>query len=71
METRTVAWKHDEQGTHRNRQLARCALQLRLVHRKWQPRLAVSTPADERARAERIVQVGRVHVRSVVGQAAL
>ena len=63
--------KQGELQTHRHRQLARRALQLRLFHRKRQPRLATLNPAEERARAERIVEVGRVHERAVVGLAAL
>ena len=57
------------QRAHRP-QLARSALQQRVVHRKRQARLAF--PATRRygtTRAQRVVEVGRVHLRALVRRA--
>ena len=57
------------QRAHRP-QLARSALQQRIVHRKRQARLAL--PAARRhgtTRAQRVVEVGRVHLRALVRRA--
>ena len=57
------------QRAHRP-QLARSALQQRVVHRKRQARLAL--PAARRystTRAQRVVEVGRVHLRALVRRA--
>ena len=57
------------QRAHRP-QLARSALQQRVVHRKRQERLAL--PAARRygtTRAQRVVEVGRVHLRALVRRA--
>jgi hypothetical protein len=57
------------QRAHRP-QLARSALQQRVVHRKWQARLAF--PAARRhstTRVQRVVEVGRVHLRALVRRA--
>ena len=59
-------------NTHRPR-LARCcaALKKSVVHRKRQPRRAVALPArcKQRDRAQRVVQVGRVHYRALARRA--
>ena len=50
-------------------QLARRASQQRIVHRKRQPRLAVAAARlDHGARAQRVVEVRRVHLRALVGR---
>ena len=44
-------------------QLARCAMEHRIVHRKRQPRLAVpAAHGHDRARAQTVVEVSRVHL---------
>jgi hypothetical protein len=52
-------------ATHRP-QLARCTSEQRVVHRKRQERLVASTAqGDDAARAQCIVEVGRVHLRAL------
>ena len=48
-------------------QLAQCGLEQRGVHRKWQARLTVpAARGDDTTRAQRVVEVGRVHLRALV-----
>jgi len=64
-----VVRRGEAEATHRP-QLAQRALQQRVVHRKRQPRLvAAAARADERARAQRVVEVGGVHLRALVSRA--
>ena len=58
----------ESERTHRP-QLARSALEQRVVHRERQARLAAATRGDGRARAQRVVEVGRVHLRALMRQA--
>ena len=50
-------------------QLARSAMEQRRVHRKWQARRAATARGHGRARAQRIVEVGRVDLRALVRRA--
>ena len=51
-------------------QLAQCGLEQRGVHRKWQARLTVpAARGDDTTRAQRVVEVGRVHLRALVRRA--
>ena len=57
------------QATHRP-QRASGASERRVVHRKRQPRLPVpAARGDDTARAQRVVEVGRVHLRALVRRA--
>jgi len=49
-------------------QLAHGSLEQSIVHRKWQPRLAIpdATRGYGSTRAQRVVEVGRVHLRALV-----
>ena len=40
-----------------------------IVQRKWQARLAATARCDSRARAQRVVEVGRVDLRALVRRA--
>ena len=54
--------------THRP-QLARSAMEQSIVHRKGQARLAATARGHGGARAQRIIEVGRVHLRALVRRA--
>ena len=54
--------------THRP-QLARSALKQCVVHRKWQARLGATARGHDRTRAQRVVEVGRVDLRTLVRRA--
>ena len=50
-------------------QLARSAMEQSIVHRKGQARLATAARGHGRARAQRVVEVGRVDLRALVRRA--
>ena len=46
-------------------------MEQRVVHRKWQARLAATARGHGRARAQRIVEIGRVDLRALVRRACV
>ena len=54
--------------THRP-QLAQSAMEQSIVHRKGQARLTASARGHGGARTQRVVEVGRVHLRALVRRA--
>ena len=57
------------EGAAHRPQLAHAALQQRVVHSEWQPRLAAAAHRGDRTELQRAVEVGRVHLRALAVRA--